>query len=270
MSFLTLTTDFGLEDGYVGAMKGVIWEIFPEARIADISHSIPPQNLAAAGIVLLQAAPYFPEGTVHVVVVDPGVGTARRPIAARIGRHFFVAPDNGVLTPLYEDAEARGALVEVVHLNRETFYRHPVSGTFHGRDIFAPCAAHLARGIPLNELGETISDFHRIPFPKPIRDGNRIRGKILAIDHFGNLATNIRPEDVQAWLDSPERFRLRGDGFEICGLNRTFGERAAGEAVMIWNSMRLLEIAVVNGSAAERFHARVGDGVTLTLSRCAE
>src|SRR5512137_720462 len=153
MPLITLTTDFGLKDGFVGTMKGVIWSICPSAQIADISHAIAPQNVLEGALVLWHAHAFFPPGTVHVAVVDPGVGTRRRPLAARIGEHFFVGPDNGLFTPEYEEAEKNGWLLEIVHLTNEKYFLPQVSRTFHGRDIFAPAAAHLADGVRLGELG---------------------------------------------------------------------------------------------------------------------
>src|SRR5512136_277510 len=153
MPTLTLTTDFGFKDGFVGTLKGVIWSICPTAQIADISHAIAPQNVLEGALVLCRAYPFFPPGSVHVAVVDPGVGTRRRPMAARLGEHFFVGPDNGLFTPAYEAAEKKGWPLDLVHLTNEKFFLAQVSRTFHGRDIFAPVAAHLANGVPLADLG---------------------------------------------------------------------------------------------------------------------
>ena len=153
MPTLTLTTDFGLKDGFVGTLKGVIWSICPSAQIADISHAIAPQNVLEGALVLGRAYAFFPAGTVHVAVVDPGVGTARRPLAARLGVHYFVGPDNGLFTPMFEDAEKNGWPLEIVHLTNRHYFLAEVSRTFHGRDIFAPVGAHLANGVPLAELG---------------------------------------------------------------------------------------------------------------------
>ncbi|MGB2909095.1 MAG: SAM-dependent chlorinase/fluorinase [Anaerolineales bacterium] len=158
MSTITLLTDFGLKDGNVGVMKGVIWGITPDVHIADLSHHISPQNVHEAALVLRRAAPYFPDGTVHVVVVDPGVGTERRPIAAQLGNHYFIGPDNGVVTMLLEHIEAEGFPISFIHLNKPQHWLPEVSSVFHGRDIFAPAAAHLAAGVTLTELGDPIDD----------------------------------------------------------------------------------------------------------------
>ena len=167
MPILTLTTDFGTKDGFVGTLKGVIWSICPAAQIADISHEISPQNVLAGAFALWRAYPFFTEGTVHVAVVDPGVGTSRRPIAARLGGHTFVGPDNGLFTPMLDNAEKKGWRLEIVHLTNEKYFLPDVSRTFHGRDIFAPVAAHLANGVPLADLGSAITDQVRLYMAKP-------------------------------------------------------------------------------------------------------
>src|SRR5512136_1467430 len=158
MPIITLTTDFGLKDGFVGAMKGVIWSICPAAQIADISHAITPQNVLEGAFALWRAYSFFPAGSVHVAVVDPGVGTRRRPMAAHLGGHYFVGPDNGLFTPIYEDAEKNGWPLKIIQLTNEKYFLAQVSRTFHGRDIFGPAAAHLANGVPLSDFGPVIND----------------------------------------------------------------------------------------------------------------
>ena len=182
MSFITLLTDFGIRDGAVGLMKGVIWRIAPEAKIADLSHTVAPQNLQEAAVVLRFGAPYFPQGTIHVVVVDPGVGTYRRPIAARLGDYYFVGPDNGVFTPLLELAEAAARPVEIVHTNKPQYWLPEVSQIFHGRDIFSPVGAHLAAGVSLAELGTPIDDPILLSLPQPQRMENGWRGEVSFIE----------------------------------------------------------------------------------------
>ncbi len=191
MPILTLTTDFGTKDGFIGALKGVIWSISPSAQIADISHEISPQNVLAGAFALWRSYPFFPEETVHVAVVDPGVGTSRRPIAAHLGRHAFVGPDNGIFTPMFEDAEKNGWLVEIVHLKEAKFFLPEVSATFHGRDIFAPVAAHLANGVPLANLGPAILDPVRLSMPKPEKTAQGWLAHITVIDIFGNCTTDL-------------------------------------------------------------------------------
>lgn len=252
---ITLLTDFGHKDGYPGVMKGVIWTIAPEAQIADLTHSISPQNVLEGALALARAVPYFPPGSVHIGVVDPGVGTQRRPIAARLGDAFFVGPDNGLFTLLLEDAEAKNAPVRVIHLDRPAFWRPAVSAVFHGRDIFAPVGAWLANGTPLEELGTPIDDVIRLKIPQPERVSGGWRGVVLHIDHFGNLSTNIPQELLPA---QTSRLHVRLGGVEIAGLKRTFGEGKPGELLALIDSAGQLSICVVNGSAAERLGVQPG------------
>ncbi len=256
-SCITLLTDFGLRDGFVGVMKGVILGLAPDARLVDISHTISPQNVREGAIIFNRAAPYFPEGTIHVCVVDPGVGTARRPIAARLGAQRFVGPDNGLLTLFYRRAQRENWPIEIVHLDQPRYWRPEISNVFHGRDIFAPVAAHLARGVPLASLGSPLADPVLLPLALPERTPDGLRGEIAHVDHFGNLATNIRAEDL-AGLDG---VAVRAGGAEVRGLSRTFGDRAPGELVALIGSSGDLVLAVVNGSAAQRLDAKVGDPV---------
>ncbi len=261
MSLITLTTDFGEKDGNVGVMKGVIWSIAPDARLADLSHLVRPQNVSEAAWILARSAPYFPEGTVHLVVVDPGVGTERRPVAARLGPGRYVAPDNGVLTMMVERAEAEGWPVAFVHLDRPEYWLAEVSHVFHGRDLFSPVAAHLANGVPLSGVGTPIEDPVRLSIPRPERTESGMLGRIMHIDHFGNLATNIRRED----LKGIDRLTVRLRDAAVPGLVNTFGERPVGELVSLYGSTGSLIISVVNGSAAERLGAEVGDPVEVVL-----
>jgi S-adenosyl-L-methionine hydrolase (adenosine-forming) len=259
LNFLTLTTDFGLKDGNVGVMKGVIWGIAPRCRIADISHQISPQNVREAALILARSSVYFPPDTVHVAVVDPGVGTERRPIAARLGRQNYIAPDNGVLTLLLEKAEKKGEIVELIHLNNPRFWLPEVSHVFHGRDIFAPTGAHLAAGVPLVAMGTTINNPVRIDFPQPIPRKNGFHGEIIHIDHFGNLSTNIGIEDM-GWV---EHIQIELGGVKIPGLYHTFGELSPGELMALYGSTGSLIISEVNGSAAARLNAKIGDQVEI-------
>jgi S-adenosylmethionine hydrolase len=259
MIVITLLTDFGLKDGNVGVMKGVIWGIAPEAQIADLSHNINPQNVPEAALILLRSAFYFPKDTVHVIVVDPGVGTARRPIAAQIGEQRFVCPDNGVLTMILERAEAEGWPVEIVHLDKPKYWLPEVSHVFHGRDIFAPCGAHLAAGVPLKKLGTLIHDPLRLELPKPQRTSNGWSGQVIHIDHFGNVASNIRQEHLGQVLEHKERITVRLRGAEIESLVDTFGQRSTGDLVALMGSTGNLIVSVVDGNAAVQLGAQVGD-----------
>lgn len=262
MPVITLTTDFGNKDGFVGTLKGVIWSICPEAQIADITHQISPQNILEGAFALWRAYPFFPAGTLHVAVVDPGVGTRRRPIAARLGAHIFIGPDNGLFTPMIEDAEKAGAPVEIIHLTNEKYWLPNVSHTFHGRDIFSPAAAHLARGVPLAELGPAIRDALRIQLPRPERTANGWRAHVTVVDVFGNLTTDLPAAAVAGMTDLV--FRLRGQ--EVRGLSESYGHRQPGDLVALVDSESFIEIAVVNGSAAATLGARVGDIVEVTAA----
>ena len=258
---LTLTTDFGTKDGFVGTLKGVIWNICPAAQIADISHEISPQNVLEGAFTLWRACAFFPDGTVHVAVVDPGVGTSRRPIAARLGGHTFVGPDNGLFTPMYEDAEKKGWRREIVHLTNEKYFLPDVSRTFHGRDIFAPVAAHLANGVPLADLGPAITDPVWLALPKPEKTTDGWRAHITVIDIFGNCTTDL----PAASLAEPANvvFRLRGR--EVRGLVESYSHKKPGDLVALVDSENFVEIAVVNGSAAQKTGVRIGDIVEVIL-----
>lgn len=257
MTIITLTTDFGLKDGNVGVMKGVILGLAPEVSLVDLSHGIRPQNLREGAWILGRSAPYFPPGSIHVAVVDPGVGTARRPIAARLGDQNFVGPDNGLLTPLLERAEQNGGAVEIVWLDQPRFWRVEISQVFHGRDIFSPVAAHWARGVPLQDLGTPLADPVRLSLPLPEKLGAGLRGEVMHVDSFGNVASNIRREDFAGWGEVEVRLR----DAKIRGLVRTFGDRPPGELIALFGSTGHLIVSVVNGSAAERLGVEVGDRI---------
>ncbi len=261
MTVITLMTDFGIKDGNVGVMKGVIWGICPAAQISDLSHMIQAQNIREAGYILARSVPYFPKGSIHVVVVDPGVGTERRPMAAQIGDWFYVGPDNGTITVWLERAQAQNWQTEFVELKHSQYWLPDISHVFHGRDIFSPVAAHLANGVPLNELGSRIQDPVRLELPKPEKAENGWRGEVIHIDHFGNVSTNIRIENLGDAMKQMENILVRLDGAEIKGLVNTFGERAVGELVALIGSTGNLGIAVVNGNAQQRLGSKVGDRV---------
>jgi hypothetical protein len=254
MTIITLMTDFGLKDGNVGVMKGIILGIAPHAHLVDLSHLISPQNVPEAALILHRSLPYFPPGTIHVVVVDPGVGTQRRPIAAQLGAQFVVGPDNGFITPALERAESLGETTRFIHLDRPQYWLAQVSHVFHGRDIFAPAAAHLAAGLPLHELGSECFDPVRISLPQPQRTPTGWRGEVIHIDHFGNISTNIRIEH----LGEPRPLTVRLGGQVIPGMVRTFGERPPGELVVLYGSTGNLLVCEVNGSAAHRLQVQVG------------
>jgi len=259
MPVITLTTDFGIKDGNVGVMKGVIWRISPDAQIADLSHMIQPQNIREASLLLARAVAYFPEGTVHVVVVDPGVGTARRPMAARIGEWFYVGPDNGIITAWLERAGREGWEAQFLQLDKRNFWLPNVSFVFHGRDIFSPAAAHLANGVPLQELGTPFVDPVRLQLPQPEKTPSGWRGEVTHIDHFGNIASNIRIETLGEAFQHKENLLVRLGATQIEGLVNTFGERTEGEAIALIGSTGNLIVSVVNGNAAQKLDVKVGD-----------
>jgi len=262
MTAISLTTDFGIRNGFAGVMKGVIYSIAPEVKIVDISHTIPPQNIREGAFTLRRAYSFFPKDTVHVYVVDPGVGTRRRPLAARLGDHFFVGPDNGLLTPIIEEAERALLPIEFVHLDKSKFWLPKVSNTFHGRDIFAPVAAHLANGVALREVGTPLDDPARIEFPRPEKTPMGWRAHVTVIDVFGNLATDLPASALQGRTDVLLRLR----GAEVNGIVESYGFGQAGELVAVVDSEGFIEIAAVNGNAAEKIGAQVGDVVEVFFS----
>ena len=260
MKVITLMTDFGIRDGNVGVMKGVIWEIAPGTSIADLSHNVTPQNVLEGAIILGRSAPYFPEGTIHVGVIDPGVGTHRRPIAARFGPQWFVGPDNGLCTVLLDWAEQNHYPIKIVHLDKPQYWLPKISKVFHGRDIFSPSAAHLAAGVPLEEMGAEIHDPIRLDLPKPKKVGSDWHGVIIHIDHFGNIATNIREEHLEDMGD----VNVSLCGVKIEGLQQTFGDRDPGDLIALFGSTGNLIVSVVNGDAGTRLQAKRGDELLVT------
>lgn len=262
MTVISLTTDFGNQNGFVGTMKGVIWSIAPDAQIADISHEIPPQDIRSGAIALWRAAPFFPAGSVHIAVIDPGVGTARRPIAARLGDQFFVLPDNGLITPMLEDAEQAGAPIELVHLDQPRYWLEKVFTTFHGRDIFSPAGAHLAAGVPLAHLGTRINDPVRRPLPRPTRTADGWRASILLIDVFGNCTTSLRVADVG---DLSRLTLLLPSGQRVEGVLPSYGHAGVGDLVAVTDSEGFIEIAVVNGSAAKACQLKLDDPIQVSV-----
>jgi hypothetical protein len=264
---ITLTTDFGLNDHYVGAMKGVILEIVPEAAIVDISHAVQAYDVLDGAIAISQTYSYFPTGTVHVVVVDPGVGTTRRPIIASSDGYHFVAPDNGVLSMVYAKEER----IHVRHITSEHYFRQPVSSTFHGRDVFAPVAAYLAKMVDSHKFGDEIEDYVRFAAPRPKPAGeNRIRAVVLKVDRFGNLVTNITPQDVPALFEpNAGGFKIVAGSREITAIHSTFAEGEPGEVFAILGSMGYLEIVANRAAAAQITGAGKGSEVSIILGEAA-
>lgn len=253
---ITLTTDFGLRDPYVGIMKGVMTNIIPDVTLINLTHNVSPQDIRQAAFLLSTAIAYFPTGTVHLVVVDPGVGSERRPIAVRTNRACYVAPDNGVLSM----ALAHDSAEVIVHLTNSDYWLPHVSATFHGRDIFAPAAAHLARGVPLQELGVPIDDIVRLSSSMPSRqpDGS-IQGHVLHIDRFGNCIT-----DISADMLSPEiPVYVNVAGHSIQGISTTYADVESGQATSLVGSSGFLEVAVRAGSAADQLNIQLRDTVSV-------
>ena len=253
-SVVTLCTDFGTADGYVAAMKGVILAIAPDATLVDISHGVTRQSIAEGAFVLHSAFRYFPRGTVHLVVIDPGVGGGRRGVAVHAQGHYFVAPDNGVLTYVLQGAES----VEAVVLTESAYWRTEVSHTFHGRDVFAPVAAHLAIGVPLSSLGQPVADLVRLDLPTPSvgKDGS-IAGRVIYVDHFGNLVTDI----PATMLLRRENLCINVGQVTLRGLVTTYSSVGVGNPLALVGSHGNLEIAVREGSATETLGVVIGEQV---------
>jgi S-adenosylmethionine hydrolase len=241
---ITLTTDFG-GGPFVGLMKGVILGIYPQVRLVDLCHDIPPQNVRAGALVLEQILGVFPSGSVHLVVVDPGVGTERRPVVVEALNMLFVGPDNGLFTPvMMADPGAR-----IFSLNKPRYHRQPVSATFHGRDIFAPVAAHLARGVSPEELGTPVERADMLDWPRAQRRHNLLLGQILGADRFGNLQTNLNRWEVEAYLAS-RTAEVRLGELTIKGISQTYGQAQPGQALALFNSLDRLELALNRGDLA--------------------
>ena len=252
---ITLTTDFGHKDPFVGIMKGVIFSINPNARIADLSHGIAPQDLRGAALVLGYSAPFFPSGTVHVAVVDPGVGSGRRPIVIESEGGFFVGPDNGILSLAVEGREVK----QIVELANESYHSKPKSATFHGRDIFAPVAAYLSLGIPARDFGPAVNDYSRLPWPQVIKTADGFQGEVIYIDNFGNLITNVYERDLGSLRQ--EKLAISLAGLTIQGLAPNYASGERDEYTALINSWGLLEISSFKGNAQLRSGAEIGDPV---------
>jgi S-adenosylmethionine hydrolase len=257
---ITLTTDFGQRDPYVAMMKGVILSINPEARIVDITHQIAAGAIAEAASILNDAHRFFPSGTVHVGVVDPGVGSPRRPIALVAENHFFVGPDNGLFWPLIE---AHGQC-HVIRLTDKRYWMNEISTTFHGRDIFTPVAAHLSQGVDPLLMGETIDDPMPLEVPLPRMEGSALVGEIVRIDHFGNLITNIAREHLAPFLESKD-LTIRIGGLVLNTLSTTYSDVPEGQPLALIGSSNVMEIAVNRGNAARDLGGefRVGTAVVV-------
>lgn len=256
---ITFTTDFGTSDHFVGTMKGVINTINPDVKIVDICNSVQPYDILDGALTITQAYRYFPANTVHLVIVDPGVGTSRRPLLVTAEKHMFLAPDNGVLSLVYEHEER----LSVRHITAEHYFLQPVSQTFHGRDVFAAIAGWLSKGVEASKFGEEITDFVRFaaPKPKPINE-KLIKGIVLKVDHYGNLITNLSPKDVpQLFTPDPPPFKILVGKHEITKMKAAYAQGTPGEVFGILGSMGFLEIATNRGAANRAVAADKGSEV---------
>ena len=255
MRLITLTTDFGTRDWFVGTMKGVILGIQPRARIVDLTHEIAGGEVRAGAFALMASYSFFPRSTVHVAVIDPGVGGPRRAMAVQTANYFFIGPDNGVLS----FALRREQIKSIHALENEKYFLKPVSRTFHGRDIFAPVAAHLSRGVSIQEFGPRLKDFVKLAWPRlRIRDGE-VQGEIVHVDRFGNLITNIDAESLRVFGDEPCEILAKRK--RLCFIAPCYGAVRAGRPLAVPGSTGFLEIAVNGASAAAKFSLRLGDQV---------
>ena len=258
---ITLMTDFGTSDHYVGVMKGVILNINPQAQIVDITHAIPPQDIYGAAFLIDSAHRYFPPGAIHVIVVDPGVGSERGAIVCQTETAYFVCPDNGILTHILRNEEH----IHTVAVENAAYFLPQVSNTFHGRDIFAPVAAHLSRGIPIDKLGSPVARPVQLPIPKPQVTDKAIVGHIVWIDSFGNLVTDISPGILES-LEERNSVVICAGSARIDHLNRSYAESAVGEALAIVGSFNRLEISINQGNAAQVLDLKQGDTITIRMT----
>lgn len=259
-TIISLTTDFGLEDWFVGTMKGVILDINPGARLIDITHTIPPGNIRAGAFALAASYRFFPKGSVHLAVVDPGVGSQRRALAVQTDNYFFVAPDNGLLSWALRQEKVRA-----IHaLQNPSYFRRSVSATFHGRDIFAPVAAHLSRGLGIGQLGPSLNRLERIPWPEPRRGSQAIEGEVVYVDRFGNAITNIPGQYLPDLVKRKVSVCLGGR--RLCGLGPYYQASPPGTPIAVFGSSGFLEIAINGANAAQQFGIQPGQPVGLLLT----
>lgn len=266
MPVITLLSDFGTEDEYIGIMKGVILSINPSVSIVDITHHIAPQNLTRAAYIIKHSYSYFPPGTIHLVIVDPGVGSDRAIVALKRKGHIFIAPDNGVLTLIIEE----GALSDITRIDNEDYYLKPVSRTFHGRDIFAPVAAYLSSGVDLNKLGpaKDEKELTRLPISRPhISENGELVGKIVCADRFGNLFTDIGSDDLNQFCapDIRDNVIIKYGNNEIIGISDSYMRVGPKEPLAVIGSRGHLELSINMGNAQLLFNAHDGDPVRIVL-----
>jgi len=256
---ITLTTDFGYRDSFAGIMKGVINRINPDAQVIDLTHGVPPQNIMAAALTLRHSVPYFSAGAIHVVVIDPGVGGARRPLLIECAGNYFIGPDNGVLSLAVRNKEKR-----VIELTNSEYFLQPTGSTFHGRDIFAPVAAHLSRGVPIGAFGGLSSSIIELHVPEIVREQNVLTGEIIYIDGYGNLFTNIDAQDLASLPRN--QIHIAVGSTIIRNLKASYDSVEVDQLTAIINSWGVLEIAQYNGNAEQKCGAKVGDRVVVNCT----
>ncbi len=259
---LTLTTDFGISDGYVAAMKGVVLTCVPDAQIVDITHQVPPQDIAAGAFAMYGACPFFPEGSVHVGVVDPGVGSDRRGIVVETGQFLYVGPDNGLFSPVYE----REKVWRIVAIENEALMRPQVSSTFHGRDVFAQVGAHLLRGISCGEIGPEIEDPVTCDLWGVEEHADALVGRVVCVDHFGNAISMIARSQIdEKYPDGDFEIAIGKTRFDrIC---QTYSEVKEGKTLALYGSLDTLEVAVCGGSASQTLGIKRGDVICVCRSQ---
>jgi len=254
--FVALLSDFGTNDPFVGLMKGVLLSRAPNLTLIDITHQVPPQDVQTAAFFLMTAIPYMPKGTLFMTVVDPTVGTGRGIVWAKTENYQFIAPDNGLVSWV----EQKEPIVEARFISNSSLFMESISSTFHGRDIMAPVAAAIAKGLPEKKIGPVFGEYRRLPFPKPVRAGNRVTGQVIAIDHFGNVVTNIRRDLLSA------RGVYSVAGRMLKDLKLTYASVPEGEALAVIGSFGFLEFSVRNGNFARTFDVKIGAPVEAIVS----
>lgn len=254
--FVALLSDFGTNDPFVGLMKGVLLSRAPNLTLIDITHQVPPQDVQTAAFYLMTAIPYMPKGTLFMTVVDPTVGTGRGIVWAKTENYQFIAPDNGLVSWV----EQKEPIVEARFISNSSLFMESISSTFHGRDIMAPVAAAIAKGLPEKKIGPLFGEYRRLPFPKPVRAGNRVTGQVIAIDHFGNVVTNIRRDLLSA------RGVYSVAGRMLKDLKLTYASVPEGEALAVIGSFGFLEFSVRNGNFARTFDVKIGAPVEAIVS----
>ena len=255
---VTLTTDFGLRDAYVGAVKGVILGISPEARLVDISHEVPPHDVEAGAFLLAGATPYFGAGTVHLAVVDPGVGSARRGLIVETSGHHLVGPDNGIFSPVFAAEEIK----KIVEIQNRDLALPNVSNTFQGRDLFAPAAAHLCNGVHVDAFGPEITDPKTLDLWETKQSEARLTGEVVSVDTFGNGITNLSRREIEVWAKG-RPFRVEIERWTFDSISRTYADEAVGEALVLYGSRDTLEVSICSGSAEAVMELSCGTEVNL-------